>query len=290
MSSSSRPVTTAAAPPCAAAGPRTGRAPVGSMRRDRPLDGADLDDVADLDRDVLAAVDRDERLVRVDDPAADDLLRAHDDRADGRQVGGDRRHDEVAADRVEDRAAGRERVARWSRSGSTTTRPSATNVARCVSSMATSRRHTRASDAARDDEVVERDVADAVDRPAVAQDPALERHAFVDPVVARHDAPEHGVEVAGLGLREEADLAQVDARGSGRRPRRSARAARRNVPSPPRTTSASVVGQLARAGRRGRPPAPASARSSRTWHQPAARALQLDRPPRSSGCRRTRCA
>ena len=40
---------------------------------DRPLQGADLDDVADRDRQVLATVDRDERLVRVDDPAADDL-------------------------------------------------------------------------------------------------------------------------------------------------------------------------------------------------------------------------
>ena len=57
---------------------------------DRALQGADLDDVADRDRQVLAAVDRDERLVGVDDPAADDLLRADDDRADRRQVGGDR--------------------------------------------------------------------------------------------------------------------------------------------------------------------------------------------------------
>ena len=43
---------------------------------DRPLERTDLDDVADRDRQVLAPVDRDERLVRVDDPAADDLLRA----------------------------------------------------------------------------------------------------------------------------------------------------------------------------------------------------------------------
>ena len=43
---------------------------------DRAFDGADLDDVADADRDVLAAVDRDERLVGVDDAAADDLARA----------------------------------------------------------------------------------------------------------------------------------------------------------------------------------------------------------------------
>ena len=41
---------------------------------DRPFQGVDLDDVADRDRQVLATVDRDERLVRVDDPAADDLL------------------------------------------------------------------------------------------------------------------------------------------------------------------------------------------------------------------------
>ena len=88
-----------------------GCAPVGSMRRIGRSTARDLDDVADPDRDVLAPVDRDQRLVGVHDAAAHDLSRAHDDGPDGREVGGDRRDHEVAADRVDDRAAGRERVA-----------------------------------------------------------------------------------------------------------------------------------------------------------------------------------
>ena len=107
----SRAVTRAAARPCGGAGPRTAGRPRGSISRIGRSTARDLDDVADLEREVLAAIDRDERLERVDDRAADDLVRADHDRADRRQVGGDRRHDEVAADRVEDRAAGRERVA-----------------------------------------------------------------------------------------------------------------------------------------------------------------------------------
>ena len=50
-----------------------------------------------------------------------------------------------------------------------------------------------------------------VDRRAVAQDPALERHPLVDREVAVDDLGEDGVELAGLGLRQEADLAEVDA-------------------------------------------------------------------------------
>ena len=72
---------------------QNGCAPSGSTRRIGPLEGADLDDVADRDRDVVAAIDRDERLVRVDHLAVDGLVRAHDDGPDGRQVRGDRRHD-----------------------------------------------------------------------------------------------------------------------------------------------------------------------------------------------------
>ena len=64
-------------------------------------------------------------------------------------------------------------------------------------------------------------------------------------------------------------------------------AARRNVPSPPRTTRTSVVGQLAdecRGVARGQLPLPDA-----THPAPARRArAQLDRRPRSSGCRRTR--
>ena len=64
---------------------------------------------------------------------------------------------------------------------------------------------------ARHDEVVERDVALAVDRVAVAQDDPLEGHPLGDLVLAGSDVLEHGPEVAGLRLREEADLAEVDA-------------------------------------------------------------------------------
>ena len=85
------------------------------------------------------------------------------------------------------------------------------NVARWESSMATSSRQTRASGSARDDDVVERHVADLVDRPAVAQDHAFEGHPLVDLVLAGLDADEDGIEIAGLGLREEPDLAEVDA-------------------------------------------------------------------------------
>ena len=91
---------------------QNGWAPSGSIRRIGRSTARTSTTSPTCDRDVLAAVDRDECLVRVDDRAADDLLGTDDDRADGRQVGRDRRHDEVPADGIEDRAAGRERVAR----------------------------------------------------------------------------------------------------------------------------------------------------------------------------------
>jgi hypothetical protein len=46
---------------------------------------------------------------------------------------------------------------------------------------------------------------------AVAQDPALERHPLVDREAAVGDLGEDPVELAGLRLRQEADLAEVDA-------------------------------------------------------------------------------
>ena len=154
---------------------QNGCAPRGLDEPDRPLDGPDLDDVADRERHVLATVDRDERLVGVDDRAADDLARADDDRPDGRQVGGDRRDDEVAAARVEDRAAGRERIAgRAGRAGDD-------------EAVGDERREVRVVDgdiepadagerAAGDDDVVEGDEARRSVRigVAAAQDPALE--------------------------------------------------------------------------------------------------------------------
>ena len=44
--------------------------PVGLDEPDRAGPGRHLDDIADGDRQVLAAVDADERLVGVDDPGA----------------------------------------------------------------------------------------------------------------------------------------------------------------------------------------------------------------------------
>ena len=78
------------------------------------------------------------------------------------------------------------------------------NVARWVSSMATSSRQTRASEPRATTMSLSATCRSVVERLAVAQDPALERHALVDPVVAGDDPPEHGVELAGLGLRQEA--------------------------------------------------------------------------------------
>ena len=90
---------------------QNGIAPAGSMNRIGRSMRADLHDVADRDPPVLAAIDRDQRLVGVGHPGPDDLPRRHDDRADRGQVPGDRRHDEVPAVGLEDRAAGGEGVA-----------------------------------------------------------------------------------------------------------------------------------------------------------------------------------
>ena len=95
------------------------------------------------------------------------------------------------------------------------------NVARCESSISTSRRQTRASEPRattmslsakwRVSSRVGAGRPGCVVREAgPAQDPALERHPFVDPVLALGDQPEHGLEVVALGLRQEADLAEVD--------------------------------------------------------------------------------
>ena len=81
-----------------------------------------------------------------------------------------------------------------------------------MSSIATSSRHDAGERAAGDDDVVEGDVAAGSSIAAArAQDPALERHPLVDRELAGDELAEHGLELAGLGLREEADLAEVDA-------------------------------------------------------------------------------
>ena len=72
---------------------------------DRTLDRPHLDHVADPDREVLAAVDRDERLEGIEDSAANDGRRAYNYRADRREVARDRCDDEVARGRIEDRPA-----------------------------------------------------------------------------------------------------------------------------------------------------------------------------------------
>ena len=72
---------------------QNGSAPAGSTRRIGRSTARTSTTSPTCDREVLAAVDRDQRLVGVDDAAADDLLRADDDRPERREVGGDRRHD-----------------------------------------------------------------------------------------------------------------------------------------------------------------------------------------------------
>ena len=169
------------------------------------------------------------------------------------------------------------------------------NVARCESSISTSRRQTRASEpramttslsakwrghgtaAARA----------SCGRPSAAQDPALQRHPLVDPVLAFGDQAEHGLEIGRLGLRQEPDLAEVDAEQRARRPRR------------PRARPAGTCRR--RPGRRGRPSSGAPRRSasrSPDWRLPTRRsrgpgtsrprARSARRRPRSWGCRRTR--
>ena len=65
-----------------------------------------------------------------------------------------------------------------------------------------------------DHDVVEREVADGPRRTVglpTGQDASLEGEPLVDPVVAVDDSPEHVLELARLGLRQEPDLAEVDA-------------------------------------------------------------------------------
>ena len=214
--------------------------------------------------------------------------RADDDRPDGRQVGGDRRDDEVPADRVEDRAAGRERIAgRAGRAGDDEAVGDERGEVRVVDGdvePADPRQR-----AARDDDVVEGDVARVVDR--------LRRRAGSGPRApsARRSRsrpstilPRTCLELAGLGLRQEADLAEVDAEdrdvdlGHG-----ANRAQERAVA----TEHDEGVGRGAARGRAppGRPTGPASGRC-RASGTSRRRGHSARRLPRSSGCRRNRCA
>ncbi len=87
-----------------------GRAPSGSTNRTGRWSAATVT-TSPTATDVLASVDAHEGLVRLGTRSGPPV-RAHDDRPDRGQVGRDGRDHEVPARRVEDRAAGRERVAR----------------------------------------------------------------------------------------------------------------------------------------------------------------------------------
>ena len=210
-------------------------APRGCEEADRSFQGAHLDHVPDGDRQVLAAVDGDQRLVRVDDAAADDLFRADDDRAEGRQVGGDRGDDEVPADRVEDRTAGRERVAgRARRAGD----------------------DQAVGDEGREVGVVDRDVEPAhPGQRSAGDDDVVERHVLVGvpcpPPAARRIRPSmtmRSSKVNSPAAIRSSTVSRSLASAFDRKPTlprlmprigtstsATARAARRNVPSPPST-------------------------------------------------------
>ena len=86
------------------------------------------------------------------------------------------------------------------------------NVARCVSSIETSSRQTRASSPRATTMSLRATYRSASsESAAAAPDPALDDHALVERELARDDAFQDGLEVGGLRLREEADLAKVDA-------------------------------------------------------------------------------
>ncbi len=85
------------------------------------------------------------------------------------------------------------------------------NVARCDPPISTSNRHTRARAPRAIDDIVEREVFLRTARSPAGQDRALERHPLVDPEVGLDELCEDGLELLGLDLREEADLAEVDA-------------------------------------------------------------------------------
>ena len=100
---------------------QNGTAPRGSMKRTGCGSLGDRHHVADGEPPVLAAVDAHQHVVGVHDAAPDRVARAHHDRSDGGEIAGDRRHDQVPARRIDDRAAGRERVA--GRAGRAARRP-----------------------------------------------------------------------------------------------------------------------------------------------------------------------
>ena len=126
-------------------------------------------------------------------------------------------------------------------------------------------------------------------RAAAGQDPGLERHPLVD----REARPRR----ASRGRPPARSASTFDRKptlprlipSSGTSTWTTARAARRNVPSPPRTTRTSVVGSSRAAARRSRRPGPPTGRcrGRGTSRRPAPAARP---PPRWWGCRRSRSA
>ena len=207
-----RRVTTAAAPPCGGAGPRTAARRAGSRSRI----GRSR---ARTSTTSPTAIGRSSRPSTETSASCASTTRQRttcsgldDDRADRRQVGGDRRDDEVAADRVEDRAAGRERVAgRAGRAGDDEAVGDERREVRVVDARrragtrgpATPRATTMSLSA------MWRSASSAAPPPRRIRPSRTIRSSKRE--LAGDDALEHGLELAGLGLRQEADLAEVDA-------------------------------------------------------------------------------
>ena len=190
-------------------------------------------------------------------------------------------------DRVEDRAAGRERIA--GRAGRAGDDQAVGDERREVGVVDGDVEPADAGErAAGDDDVVEGDVARVVDRLAAAQDPALERHPLVDREVGPSTILARTASSSPASAFERKPTLPRLMPRIGTSTSATARTARRNVPSPPSTTSASVVGssrsedlQVARLGL-----PVVDARASGTSRR---RGRSARRPPRSSGCRRNRC-
>ena len=98
--------------------------------------------------------------------------------------------------------------------------------------------------AAGDDDVVEGVMRRPARLAAAGQDAGLERHPLVDRELARDELAEDRLELVASTFERKPTLPRLTP-SSGTSTSVTARAARRNVPSPPRTTRTSVVGSSA---------------------------------------------
>ena len=179
---------------------------------DRPLQRPDLDDVADLDPVVLAAVDRDERLVRVESPGP-----ARPGAARRRSSGsrtGSRRSASRRGCGCAGRGSGRRprtssRSSRWGwRRRARPRRTSRGATRRCV----TSSRTTRASDPrATTMSLSAVNASRRGGRPAGRISPGQAPSARGPMNAPALSCSSTRLELVRLGLRQEPDLAQVDA-------------------------------------------------------------------------------